>query len=111
MLKITRKVFYFLLLFIVFVSTTVFSCVVPTHHANAYGIREFIDGIFGNGQTIQETQEMPEVYVGGAPLGFCLYCDGVVVIAVGSVHTEKGVINTIIDGEIYPGDIVKAIDE
>lgn len=79
-------------------------------NANAYGVKEFIENIFLPKDTTEISAEMPEVYVGGEPLGFCLYCDGVVVIAVGNVHTQSGITNTIINGKIVAGDVVKKID-
>ena len=111
MLKNFRKIFCLFFASLLVLSSSFFAINYNTTTcANAYGIKEFIDRIFGSEQQANQIQEMPEVYVGGSPLGFCLYCDGVVVIAVGNVHTEKGVNNTIIEGEIYAGDIVKKIN-
>ena len=74
--------------------------------AYSYGIRDFFSQLFSH----KQEQEMPEVYLGGIPLGFTLTCSGVVVIAVGGVHTENGLISTIKHGEISPGDVVTHID-
>ena len=76
--------------------------------ASAASLKELFNSIFGTTQT-QEV-DMPYVYLGGMPLGFTLECDGVIVVAVGQVHTVQGVVNTIVSGSIENGDIVTKID-
>ena len=80
--------------------------VVACNQVYAAGIREFFAQFFEN----QNQPEMPEVYVGGIPLGFTLSCKGVVIIAVGGVHTQNGLVSTIKEGSIDAGDIVTHID-
>ncbi len=72
------------------------------------GIKDFFSNLFG-GKKEQENN-MPTVYLGGVALGFTLQCNGVIVIAVGEVHTEEGVVSTIVEGQINNGDIVTKID-
>lgn len=76
--------------------------------AGALSIKNYFDNIW-NTQNISE-QSSESVYLGGLPLGFTLECNGVMVIAVGQVHTQEGVQNTIKSGKIEVGDIVSHID-
>ena len=77
-------------------------------HAHALSIKDFFTNLFG--ATSQPVQSMPNVYLGGIPLGFTLECKGVIVIAVGQVHTAEGVKNTVLDGSIQTGDIITHIN-
>lgn len=76
--------------------------------ASAYSVKDFFNNLFGASNSIE--QPLARVYLGGIPLGFTLECDGVMVIAVGQVHSSDGVINTIISGSIEAGDIITHID-
>lgn len=51
-----------------------------------------------------------EVYAGGDIMGFSLDGDGVVIIGIGGVETEDGKVNTIQNGELKKGDIIKKIE-
>lgn len=77
-----------------------------SEYGYGYGIKEFFSQLF----SAQKEREMPEVYLGGIPLGFTLNCSGVVVIAVGGVHTDLGLVSTIKYGSIEPGDIITHIN-
>lgn len=76
--------------------------------ASANSVKDFFNNLFGVSTPIE--QPLTSVYLGGIPLGFTLECDGVMVIAVGQVHSADGVINTIISGNIEAGDIITHID-
>ncbi|MBQ8468768.1 MAG: SpoIVB peptidase [Clostridia bacterium] len=76
-------------------------------HYSRAGLFEFFANVFG-ANSVQ--REMPEVYLGGIPLGFTINCNGVVVIAVGGVHTKTGLKKTIVSGHIEPGDVVVSIN-
>ena len=73
-------------------------------------IKDFIQNLFGVSTNQETANQMPNVYVGGIPLGFTLDCAGVVVIAVGQVHTTDGIKNTITEGYIQPGDVITKIN-
>ncbi len=76
---------------------------------SAAGIKELFQNLFGT-STQQSSAASVNVYLGGIPLGFTLNCKGVIVIAVGQVHTKDGIIDTIVEGNIAVGDIVTHID-
>lgn len=76
----------------------------------SYGIKEFFSNLFGGSNNSGNGSQMPTVYLGGLALGFTLQCNGVIVIAVGQVHTANGVVSTIKEGKINNGDIVTKID-
>ncbi len=78
-------------------------------YSNAYSIKDFLQSLFET-PTQQVSADLPNVYLGGIPLGFTLDCDGVIVVAVGQVHSEAGVVNTIISGDIEAGDVVTHIN-
>lgn len=75
----------------------------------SFCLKDFFSNLFKKNNQ-EEVKEMPSVYVGGIPLGFTLECDGVIVIAVGQVHTTNGVVSTIKEGSINNGDIVLKIN-
>lgn len=56
------------------------------------------------------SNEEINVYVGGDVMGFSLDGDGVVIIGVGGVETETGKVNTVQNGNIKKGDIIKKIE-
>ncbi len=91
----------------VFVLASIFSIPQITL-ASASSIKDFFGNLFGASTNIE--QPLTSVYLGGIPLGFTLECDGVVVIAVGQVHSASGVNNTIISGNIEAGDVITHID-
>ena len=95
-------------LFVCFVSIFCFCPkYVQINYANSVSLKEWFENTFFKPQ---QQQPLPEVYVGGIPLGFTLECDGVIVIAVGNVHTEEGVVSTIKEGSIENGDVITQID-
>lgn len=107
LLATIKRIFAIIICFVIFSGTFIY---VPNTTAGAANIKDFFNNIFGNTTQTQQC-EMPQVYVGGIPLGFTLECKGVVVIAVGKVHTDSGVVNTIINGSIVAGDIITHIQE
>lgn len=84
-------------------------CIPQYCFASAYSVKDFINNLFGVSTQIE--QPLASVYLGGIPLGFTLECDGVMVIAVGQVHSSGGIVNTIISGSIEAGDIITHIDD
>ena len=59
----------------------------------------------------RETQKpLPQVYVGGYPIGLKLYADGVVIVGTEAVDTENGVVNTAEKAGLKLGDIIKKIN-
>lgn len=53
---------------------------------------------------------LPQVYIGGYPIGLKLYADGVVIVGTEAVDTEKGVIDTAQKAGIKIGDIIKKVN-
>lgn len=78
-------------------------------YAEALSLKDFLHSIFGNPTSSTQTS-LPNVYLGGVPLGFTLDCNGVLVIAVGEVHTKDGVVKTITNGQINVGDVITHIN-
>lgn len=72
-------------------------------------LREIIHGIFGRDEEKQDEREIM-VYPGGMPLGFTLECEGVMVVAIGSVQTLSGDMKPLEGKNVKIGDIVKSID-
>ena len=106
-LNYVLKTYLALIVILISLFSALFSCSFKT--ASAYCVKDFFANLFGlNTQTSTQTNTM--VYLGGMPLGFTLECNGVVVIAVGQVHTTNGVKNTILEGNIQAGDVVTHID-
>ena len=78
--------------------------------ANAATIKDFFNNLFSASTSGQQLPQLPVVYLGGIPLGFTLECNGVIVVAVGQVHTSSGAINTVVSGKIETGDIITKIN-
>ncbi|MBQ7452964.1 MAG: SpoIVB peptidase [Clostridia bacterium] len=81
--------------------------------AQASPIKSIIEWLFSGQRDATDSQiqtaPMPEVYVGGVPLGFVLNCDGVVVVAVGEVVSPNGTRSPGQEAGIVAGDIVYSI--
>jgi len=74
-------------------------------------IKEKFNDIFGNNkQYVQDTRKI-EVYPGGFPLGFTLECQGVIIVAIGSVHTEIGEVKPCKDKNVKVGDVLLSVDD
>ncbi len=58
----------------------------------------------------QVSQILPEVYIGGYPIGLKLYADGVVIVGTEAVDTENGPVNTAERAGLRLGDIIKKIN-
>lgn len=99
----------FFVLSVIFISLIFSAVSTCSYYAKALSLKDFIHSIFGNQTSTQQTN-MPNVYLGGIPLGFTLDCNGVVVIAVGEVHTQNGVVHTIISGQVNVGDVITHIN-
>ena len=55
-------------------------------------------------------EELPQVYIGGYPIGLKLYADGVIIVGTESVDTEGGLVNTAEKAGLKIGDIIKSIN-
>ncbi len=81
-------------------------------------IQEFKDdflNIFNNDEKIIEPKiddlpQLPQVYLGGYPIGLKLYADGVVIVGTEAVDTEKGMVNTAEKAGLKLGDIIKKVN-
>ena len=53
---------------------------------------------------------LPQVYIGGYPIGLKLYADGVVIVGTEAVDTENGLVNTADKAGLKLGDIIKKVN-
>lgn len=53
---------------------------------------------------------LPQVYIGGYPIGLKLYADGVVIVGTEAVDTENGLVNTAEKAGLKLGDIIKKVN-
>ena len=58
----------------------------------------------------QITKPLPQVYIGGYPIGLKLYADGVVIVGTEAVDTENGLVNTADKAGLKLGDIIKKVN-
>lgn len=56
------------------------------------------------------TKPLPQVYVGGYPIGLKLYADGVVIVGTEAVDTENGLVDTAEKAGLKIGDIIKKVN-
>ena len=61
-------------------------------------------------KTSEKEAALPQVYVGGYPIGLKLYADGVVIVGTEAVDTEKGNVNTAEKSGLRLGDIIKKVN-
>ena len=55
-------------------------------------------------------EPLPEVYIGGYPIGLKLYADGVVIVGTEAIDTENGPVNTAEKAGLKLGDIIKKVN-
>ena len=70
----------------------------------------FNDNKDANNQNRALTEPLPQVYIGGYPIGLKLYADGVVIVGTEAVDTENGLINTAEKAGLKIGDIIKKVN-
>ncbi len=70
----------------------------------------FSDNKDVNKEKREITQPLPQVYVGGYPIGLKLYADGVVIVGTEAVDTENGLVNTAEKAGLKIGDIIKKVN-
>ncbi len=63
-----------------------------------------------NSKNREITKPLPQVYIGGYPIGLKLYADGVVIVGTESVDTENGFVNTAEKAGLKIGDIIKKVN-
>lgn len=75
------------------------------------------DRIFGKkenneGKSINDVSKSEDmrVIVGGIPLGFTIYTHGVIVVGISEVETNVGKVNTIVNGDVEPGDVLLTLN-
>lgn len=61
--------------------------------------------------TYAETLDFDEVYLGGMPIGIKIDSEGLIITGKSEVVTEKGTMIPCQDIDLYPGDILVAIDD
>ena len=75
---------------------------------------EFLNIFYDEKNTNRENSEvnepLPQVYVGGYPIGLKLYADGVVIVGTEAVDTENGFVNTAERAGLKLGDIIKKVN-
>lgn len=64
----------------------------------------------GNSEKQKSQKPLPQVYVGGYPIGLKLYADGVVIVGTEAVDTENGFVNTAENAGLKIGDIIKKVN-
>ena len=70
----------------------------------------FNDDNNGNNNKREITEPLPQVYIGGYPIGLKLYADGVVIVGTEAVDTEAGLVNTAEKAGLKIGDIIKSVN-
>ena len=63
-----------------------------------------------SGEKRVESEPLPQVYIGGYPIGLKLYADGVVIVGTEAVDTANGPVNTAEKAGLKLGDIIKKIN-
>ncbi len=79
-------------------------------------IKDDFLNIFDDNQDVnlrnnENAKPLPQVFLGGYPIGLKLYADGVVIVGTEAVDTEKGLINTAEKAGLKLGDIIKKVNE
>ncbi|MCR5553128.1 MAG: SpoIVB peptidase [bacterium] len=74
-------------------------------------IKTIINWLFPIKQNEVASKNTAEVYVGGVPLGFALKCDGVVIVGVSDILTNRGVVSPSGAAGITSGDILLEIED
>lgn len=64
----------------------------------------------GNSEKRESTEQLPQVFIGGYPIGLKLYADGVVIVGTEAVDTMDGLVNTAEKAGLKLGDIIKKIN-
>ena len=72
-------------------------------------LKDIFNNFFG-GKSAEKNDRVVKVYPGGFPLGFTMECEGVVVVAIGSVVTENGSEKPTDKKNIKVGDILHSIN-
>ncbi len=70
----------------------------------------FNDNDDENSEKREIQKPLPQVYVGGYPIGLKLYADGVVIVGTEAVDTENGFVNTAENAGLKLGDIIKKVN-
>ena len=77
----------------------------------SFGIKDFFKNLFpGKSSNVDNDYVPTTVYVGGNPLGFTIFCDGVVVVAISNVQTQEGNKKPTLHSDIKEGDILQKIN-
>ena len=72
---------------------------------------DFADKLnIGNSDNDISNQSLEKAYLGGFPVGFKLYADGVVIVDTEPVDTENGMVDTAKKAGLKVGDIIKEIN-
>ena len=75
---------------------------------------DFLNIFNDNNNEINEktrvTEPLPQVFIGGYPIGLKLYADGVVIVGTEAVDTVDGLVNTAEKAGLKLGDIIKRIN-
>lgn len=71
---------------------------------------ERLKNLFGGNEKNNNQNREQSVYLGGYPLGFTLECDGVLIVAIGDVETEKGSVCPSKNKNIKEGDVLYSIN-
>lgn len=74
-------------------------------------IKDLLDSIFGIDKSGKIDDRKIEVYPGGFPLGFTMECEGVLIVALGSVETINGLEKPTAGKNIKQGDVLYSINE
>ncbi len=78
--------------------------------ANLPNLKDLVSDFLGKGKQTKKDSRIIMVYPGGFPLGFTLDCQGVVVIAIGDVITERGNEKPLENKNVKVGDIIYSIN-
>ncbi len=78
-------------------------------------IKEDFLNIFNDDKDVSNEKKdiskpLPQVFMGGYPIGLKLYADGVVIVGTEAVDTENGFVNTADKAGLKLGDIIKKVN-
>lgn len=74
-------------------------------------IKDLIDDFFGKNKKTIKDDRVIMVYPGGFPLGFTMECSGVIVVSMGEILTEDGMVNLMKGKNIKVGDVLHSIND
>lgn len=115
-MRFVKKIFIFLILSVCFFqfplcsSGKASSLAAENEKTQTTNFSEFFVNLFGESYVLKSAKKS-EVFIGGIPLGFTLYGDGVIVVGHGEVETKNGKVSPCENVDIKAGDILLYLND